>query len=280
MKKIKDKENVVFVNMTNHEVHEMVSGLVIKKDTSNKKKWARAIISTDLVYSANGSPITRSTPKDIVQLPKREDNKIFIVSSLCTAAMLQLKIFDREDIVSPGPVGRDDNGKIAGCEGFRTIYEWEETTLKEIKNFKKVKNKTIFPEYGEGVLMCIGVQQDEISPAMLSFASGISIIEIKKLVEDKEYINDKGEVDYLNIYNGCLNTDSSKYKLFWPDDSSKNDVYCYIGINKIFTEMNIDSAVFSEEEFWNFYDFKMGFWGKHKKIEKIVSIGYSDNNQD
>ena len=107
--------NIKFVNMTSHDVNDVMSGTTIKKIKGTKE--ARATISTIKVMEANGISIVKTIVKD-VNLPDPIDNTIFIVSGLCLSAMIESNIV-RSDIVSPGQVERDKTGKIVGCQGFR-----------------------------------------------------------------------------------------------------------------------------------------------------------------
>ncbi len=130
-----ERKTVKFINMTDHDVTDSLTKLTIPFDnkTYKKNEWARAIISTKLIYFANNIPIVSSEITGISNLPEQKEDTIYIVSSLCISAMAYLGIDDRSDIVSPGPVERKD-GEIIGCKGFRTV---EDLNLGEHKHGNK-----------------------------------------------------------------------------------------------------------------------------------------------
>ncbi len=117
MSSVKIKKESFVVNLTDHDVTEIISGKTYPRE--NIIRNARAIISSSKVDEINGSPIVRSEVDYVAGLPEKKENTYFIVSSLTMKGINQLSL-DRDDCVSPGPLRRDrETGTILGCEGFR-----------------------------------------------------------------------------------------------------------------------------------------------------------------
>ncbi len=59
--------------------------------------------------------VTKYEYKLTSKLPEPKPNTLYIVSNMAMNAIPA----DRKDIVGPGPVEKDENGKPVGCRGFR-----------------------------------------------------------------------------------------------------------------------------------------------------------------
>lgn len=102
-----------YVNLTGHEINEMLTGLTIKKGT----RAARAEHQKQTVKTHNGVPIYTFTPEKILYLPEPQEGVMYIVSSLTLNSVPD----DRNDVVAPAKTVRDEVTKQPiGCLGFRT----------------------------------------------------------------------------------------------------------------------------------------------------------------
>jgi len=117
------KDGVNFVNLTDHDINEMITGTTIPEVKRGIR--ARADVQTYTLMEANGIPIRKSIVNNVTGLPEPKENTIYIVSSMCLSALQEAGI-KRTDVVSPGKVtyftpeeGKDF--KIKGCEGFRCL---------------------------------------------------------------------------------------------------------------------------------------------------------------
>lgn len=98
-----------FINLTGHPV----------TDTNTNKTFdpigcVRTEAVTKKVYRANGIPVFRSTIKQLDPLPDPVDGVCYIVSNLYLNTCPE-----RTDVVAPGRVVRDEEGKPVACRGFR-----------------------------------------------------------------------------------------------------------------------------------------------------------------
>ena len=100
------------VNLTSHTINEVttgtaypVSGIVarVKQTTIKQREFA-------------GIPIYESQFSDIEGLPARQVGVIYIVSALALSAIP----VNRDDVVAPGNLQRNEHGQPVGCVGFRT----------------------------------------------------------------------------------------------------------------------------------------------------------------
>ena len=66
-----------------------------------------------VVGKVDGIQITRQEFGEVEGLPGPADNVMYIVSRLVKAACP-----DRDDVVTPGPLVRDDSGQPIGCKGL------------------------------------------------------------------------------------------------------------------------------------------------------------------
>ena len=102
----------MFVNLTKQTITELTSGKVYYPSLES----LRLTLKTELVNIHNGSPIKVTKVTAIKGLPDPEKGVYYIVPALAFEAIPAW----RTDIVATGTVVRDDNGKVIGCNGFRT----------------------------------------------------------------------------------------------------------------------------------------------------------------
>lgn len=77
---------------------------------------ARCSQSNELVGRLAGISIKKQKFGKVVDLPDPQENTIYIVSRLVADACR-----DRNDLLIPGPVLRDENGKVIGCDGLSIL---------------------------------------------------------------------------------------------------------------------------------------------------------------
>lgn len=100
------------VNLTPHNVN------IINKDGSIRTikasgTVARCTQSTQVVDTIDNIPITSTLFGDVVDLPLPQPDTMFIVSRLVLTACS-----DRDDLLVPNDLVRDDNGNIIGCKSL------------------------------------------------------------------------------------------------------------------------------------------------------------------
>ena len=103
------------VNLTPHDIVVKTdtgtltippSGTVARVEVAHKRK-----ITLDV--EGHATPFYAASFGDVVGLPDSEEGTFFIVSAMVKAAKPTMT-----DLVSPGPLIRDDSGKVVGCDGF------------------------------------------------------------------------------------------------------------------------------------------------------------------
>lgn len=100
-----------FENLTPHSIREVTTGQTIPPSGI----IARVKSSTVKVAEHSLAPIYASTFGEIEGLPEPKEGTVYIVSSLALNAVP----LERQDVVSPGNLQRDQNGIPIGCVGFR-----------------------------------------------------------------------------------------------------------------------------------------------------------------
>lgn len=100
------------VNLTNHDIHELQSKITIPK-TGNVAKVERYIVFDD---SIPGIPIKKEVWGSISGLPDPKPNTMYVVS---VVVLKYIKLFtNRDDVLCPGKVTRNDSGIPIACDGF------------------------------------------------------------------------------------------------------------------------------------------------------------------
>ena len=72
--------------------------------------------SEECVLVIGDIALTRQTFGDVVDLPEPEKDVMLVVSRLVASACP-----DRSDLLVPGPLVRDSEGKVIGCRGLSII---------------------------------------------------------------------------------------------------------------------------------------------------------------
>ena len=74
---------------------------------------ARLKSETVRVFDLNGIPVTETIFGEPEGLPNRSFDVFYIVSGLIKSALT-----DRKDLLSPGELVRDDQGRVIGCKSL------------------------------------------------------------------------------------------------------------------------------------------------------------------
>ena len=112
---INEVESAKLVNLTPHAVN-IVKATGSKMDLAPTGNIARCSQSNEMVGSINGIAITRQVFGDVVGLPEPQEGTLYVVSRLVAAACPE-----RNDLVIPGPLLRDTDGRIVGCDGLSIL---------------------------------------------------------------------------------------------------------------------------------------------------------------
>lgn len=103
-----------FVNLTPHSINEVLSG----REFYPSGDVARVSVNqTELLHPHTGEPTGLFCQEfgDVENLPEPQEGTALIVSALVRTA-----VPERKDLVSPGSLIRDDQGRPVGCQGFIT----------------------------------------------------------------------------------------------------------------------------------------------------------------
>ena len=104
-----------FVNLTGHDVTDVISGKTIKKE----KGKVHVDINTKTVKVHDDIPIRSSELVNIAGLPEPEEGVMYIVAPIVIHALKQHGI-ERDDVVAPGRIKYDEKtGEKIGCFGLR-----------------------------------------------------------------------------------------------------------------------------------------------------------------
>lgn len=98
---------MILINLTAHQI--IVNGKTILPTGY----VARAVTKSNQVGEVNGIPLVVTKVQDINNLPAPEENVFYIVTSMVREACP-----DRQDLISPTRLIRDQNNNIIGCSAF------------------------------------------------------------------------------------------------------------------------------------------------------------------
>lgn len=101
-----------FINLTPHEINiysgeELIKTVPASGKVARREQWEGIFITID------GITITKQFFGAVQGVPDREEGVAYIVSRIVADALTF-----REDLYIPGPMVRDDNGKVIGCQGL------------------------------------------------------------------------------------------------------------------------------------------------------------------
>ena len=108
-------DGVVLVNMTPHDLNIVqIDGRILTVAPSG---FVPRCASSEVVDGTIGNliQVTRQTLGEVEGLPDPIPGTYFIVSRLVASAT------DRDDLLVPGSLIRDDQGKVVGCKGLSRI---------------------------------------------------------------------------------------------------------------------------------------------------------------
>jgi hypothetical protein len=98
------------INLTPHTINVVLEDRTIEIPSSGV---ARCSQSSQLVGEVNGIPLTATTFGEVIDLPEPTEDTLFIVSRLIMSACPE-----RNDLLCPNELVRDEEGKIIGCKSF------------------------------------------------------------------------------------------------------------------------------------------------------------------
>ena len=100
-----------FVNLTPHTINEVTSGRAFEPSGD----VARVSVEYIPIDPTDGIDTYAPCYGDVEGLPEPQSGTTFIVSGMVLAHCPK-----RLDVVAPGELVRDDNGKPIGCKGFKS----------------------------------------------------------------------------------------------------------------------------------------------------------------
>lgn len=100
-----------FINLTPHTLNVHANGDVVSIAPSGE--IARVSSVSVEAGSIDGIPTVRTELGEVTGLPKPQEGVFLIVSGMVASAA------PRSDVLSPGDLVRDENGRPIGCRGLR-----------------------------------------------------------------------------------------------------------------------------------------------------------------
>lgn len=97
--------------MTPHQINETVTGSTFAPSGD----VARVAVSYKQIGEEGGIPLFAPSYGEVEGLPSPQPDTIYIVSGMVLSAAPA----DRTDLVAPGDLVRDNDGKPVGCKGFK-----------------------------------------------------------------------------------------------------------------------------------------------------------------
>jgi hypothetical protein len=107
------------INLTPHTINIILGNKtydVPASGTVARCSQTEKVIGTIEVAGAVSIPVTNQSFGDVTDLPEPKDGVFYIVSRLVASACPS-----RIDLLIPGPMVRDDDGKVIGCRGLSRI---------------------------------------------------------------------------------------------------------------------------------------------------------------
>lgn len=111
-------KNIELVNLTPHDVNIIIEDKTLTIATSGT--IARCEVTREKTQEIKAEdfqiPINKTVFGEVENLPKPQENTLYIVSSLVAQA-----VPNRSDVVIPDDTVRNDKGQIIGCRGLAHI---------------------------------------------------------------------------------------------------------------------------------------------------------------
>jgi hypothetical protein len=105
-----------FINLTPHTLNvHCVDGSVMELAPSGQVARVRQVSAPSV--SLHGVQFYKTTYSDVEGLPDPVDGQVYIVSG-----MVEATLPGRPDVVAPGDLRRDGEGRPIGCEGLRKTF--------------------------------------------------------------------------------------------------------------------------------------------------------------
>lgn len=101
-----------FVNLTPHEIN-IYEGDKLIKTVPASGKVARREQREEVLGKVDGITITEQFFGMVRDLPNEKEGVAYIVSRIVAEAFTF-----RDDLFIPGPMVRDENGRVIGCQGL------------------------------------------------------------------------------------------------------------------------------------------------------------------
>jgi hypothetical protein len=102
------------INLTPHDLNLYKEGELV--ETIPSQGFARARQINTHIGNINGYPLSKVTYGETENMPAPQKGVIYVVSSITAQASI-----DRDDVVTPTGMVRDENGRIIGCTGFAKL---------------------------------------------------------------------------------------------------------------------------------------------------------------
>ena len=106
---------IKFINLTPHAIKEVNSGLTIPPSGEVARvSVVYKSVAYKKVSEKAGIPFFKAEYGEVEGIPAPQPSVLYIVSGLVFEAT------DRTDVIAPGELVRDKDGKPIGCNGFKT----------------------------------------------------------------------------------------------------------------------------------------------------------------
>lgn len=103
------------INLTPHNINLYKDGQLVETILASGVV-ARVSMTTEVIGTLNDFEVRRNAYSEVMNLPEKTENTVYIVSSLVAQAAK-----DRDDLVITDGAVRDTDGRIIGCTGFAVI---------------------------------------------------------------------------------------------------------------------------------------------------------------
>jgi hypothetical protein len=103
------------INLTPHSISLVRDGKIVET-IEPSGMIARVSVTSEIIGYINDFEVRKNAYSEVVGLPERAEDTIYIVSALVAQAAK-----DRDDIVITDGAVRDAEGRIIGCTGFAVI---------------------------------------------------------------------------------------------------------------------------------------------------------------